>query len=70
MCLGDGAGVGKGRTIAGIYTHTCILTCTKRVSVSLFLCRHYLSKLLGGQEEGSLVKFFVLFISKMRVFMM
>lgn len=60
LCSGDGAGVGKGRTIAGICIHT-FSTCTVHVSVSLFLCRYYLSKLLGGQEEGCLVKLFVLF---------
>ena len=52
VCTGDGAGVGKGRTIAGLYTTSPVY---HKHNVSLPLSRYYLSELLRRKEESNLV---------------
>lgn len=49
-CTGDGAGVGKGRTIAGeVILHLA-------GNILNIPHRYYLSELLRRQEEGSMVR--------------
>ena len=52
-CTGDGAGVGKGRTIAG---RDIMLNFAGNIILSNIICRYYLSELLRRQEEGSMVR--------------
>ena len=63
ICTGDGAGVGKGRTIAGmcLWFIQCLLECVTMMCIlhvwsSCYAYpRYHLSKLSGGKEKGCLV---------------